>query len=70
MLENEWITQKEAARLSGKTLKAIHQLTRLGRLKTKEMFGKRLVNCEDVLNFKPKKAGRPAKMNKNYADTK
>ena len=70
MIKTEWITQKEAARLSGKTLKAIHQLTRLGRLKTKEMFGKRLVKREEVLTFKPKKAGRPATMNKICADTK
>lgn len=58
----EWITQKEAAELSGKTLKAIHQLATKGRLRIKEMFGKRLVNREDVLNFEPKKAGRPRKV--------
>ncbi len=58
---SQWITQKEASELSGKTLKAIHQLATKGRLKIKEMYGKRLVYREDVLNYKPKKAGRPRK---------
>ncbi len=58
----QWITQKEAAELTGKTIKAIHQLTRIGRLKTKEMYGRTLVFRNEVLNFKPKKAGRPRKV--------
>lgn len=58
----QWITQKEAAELSGKSLNAIHQLTTKGRLRIKEIYGKRLVNRQDVLNFKPMKAGRPRKI--------
>ena len=57
----EWITQKEAAEIAGKSLNAVHQLTRAGRLRTKELYGKKLVCREDVLNFEPKKAGRPGK---------
>lgn len=62
-LISQWITQKEAAELSGKSLKAVHQLTTKGRLRIKEIYGKRLVNRQDVLDFKPMKAGRPRKDN-------
>ena len=58
----KWITQKEASELSGKTISAIHQLTRLGRLRTKKMYGKSLVSRNDILNYQPKKAGRPRKI--------
>lgn len=58
---SHWITQKEASELSGRTLKAVHELTKKGRLRTKEMYGRRLVRREDVLNYEPKKAGRPKK---------
>lgn len=59
---SNWITQKEASELSGRTIKAVHELTRKGRLRTREMYGKRLVRREDVLNYEPKKAGRPKKV--------
>ena len=58
---SQWITQKEASEISGKTLKAVHELTKKGRLRIKEMYGKRLVHRQDVLSYEPKKAGRPRK---------
>lgn len=63
--ENEkWITQKEASEISGKTLNAIHQLTRNNRFRIKEVFGKKLVHFDDVKNFEPIKCGRPPKESK------
>lgn len=58
----QWITQKEASEIAGKTLKAIHQLAKKGRLRTKAIYGKTLVLRDDVLNYKPQKAGRPRKV--------
>ena len=58
----EWITQTEAAKLSGRSLNAIHQLTTKGRLRIKEIYGKRLVKRQDVLDFKPKQVGRPKRL--------
>ena len=60
---SKWITQKEASELSGKTLGAIHQLTRTGRLKIKERYGRKLVSYDEVVNFKPIRSGRPPKIN-------
>lgn len=62
----KWITQKQASEISGKTLNAIHQLTRNGRFRVKELFGKKLVHSEDVKNFKPIKIGRPTKHQNNH----
>ena len=59
--KSKWITQKEASEIAGKSLSAIHQLVKNERLASKEIFGKRLVSRSDVLNFKPKKTGRPPK---------
>ena len=63
MLENlsEWITQKEASRLMGKSLQSVSQLIRLNRVRSKKIYGKRVVNYEDALNYKPIKSGRPKK---------
>lgn len=57
----EWITQKEASEISGKTLKSINELVRNKRLKVNQIYGKRLVSKDEILNFKPKKAGRRRK---------
>ncbi|MET0753945.1 MAG: hypothetical protein ABWZ66_11250 [Pyrinomonadaceae bacterium] len=57
--DSKYITQKEAAELTGKSLKAIHELTNKGRWRTKTEYGKRVVNYDDVLNYKPRKSGRP-----------
>lgn len=61
----QWITQKEASEISGKNIQAIHKLTKKGLLRIKEVYGKRLVNRDDILNYKPKKVGRPRKENLN-----
>jgi hypothetical protein len=63
MLENlsQWITQKEASELTGKSLQSICQLVRLKRVRSEKIYGKRLVHCRDILNYKPIKSGRPKK---------
>ena len=58
---HQWITQKEASELMGKSLNSIHQLVRNNRLRTKKIFGKRLVHLNDVMNFTAIKSGRPKK---------
>lgn len=58
---SKYITQKEASEMLGKSLKAVHELTNKGRWRIKIEYGKRVVNLQDVLNYKPRKAGRPRK---------
>ncbi len=63
MIENlsEWITQKDASNFTGRSLKSVCQLVRRNRVRSKEIFGKRLVHCQDILTYKPIKSGRPKK---------
>jgi hypothetical protein len=55
MVEREqWITQAHAAELRGMTLKAINALVLRGRIRSREVYGKRLVHRDDVLTYEPK----------------
>jgi hypothetical protein len=54
---NDLITQKEAAELRGVTRAAIGYLIAQGRLRTRELYGKRLVYRSEVVNFVPAKSG-------------
>ncbi len=58
---NDWISQAEAARIRGISRQAISKLLKTGRIKKMEIAGKQLVFKEDVVNFKAKVPGRPAK---------
>lgn len=58
---SDLITQAEAAVLSGRTIPAINELVRRGRIRSFEMYGKRLVSKAEVLAFEPDKGGRPPK---------
>jgi hypothetical protein len=51
------ITQKEAALIRGATTAAIGDLIKRGRLKTVELFGKRLVYRSEVENFAKERSG-------------
>jgi hypothetical protein len=51
------ITQSEAAELSGRSLASINNLVRRGRLRSKEVFGKKLVYRSEVLAFEKEKPG-------------
>lgn len=61
MKDKEFITQKEASIILGKTLNAVHKLTSKNCWRTKIEYEKRVINLEDVLNYKPRKVGRPRK---------
>ena len=50
----DWITQTEAARLKGMTLAAINELVRRARVRSTELYGKRLVSRADIEAFEPK----------------
>lgn len=58
-VEDDLITQSEAADLSGRSVSAINELVRRGRLRSVEKFGKRLVYRSEVEAFEPSKGGRP-----------
>ncbi|HEV7375945.1 MAG TPA: helix-turn-helix domain-containing protein [Pyrinomonadaceae bacterium] len=60
----EWITQTEAAKLRGVSLPSITELVNRGRLRSKEVYGKRLVNRSDVVNFE---RAKPSKVSKSKA---
>jgi hypothetical protein len=51
--EGELITQTEAAKLRGMTVAAINMLVIRGRIRSKVLFGKRLVYKSDVLGYEP-----------------
>ena len=53
----DMITVSEAARLRGVGDEAIRKLIARGRLRSKELFGKKLVYRSDVLAFKKEKPG-------------
>jgi hypothetical protein len=59
MVEREqWITQTMAAELRGMTLKAINALVARGRLRSREVYGRKLVHRDDVLAYQPKTKNR------------
>ena len=57
------ITQTEAARLKGTTLSVVNQWVRRGRVRSVDLFGRKLVYRDDVLAYDPdeNKGGRPPK---------
>lgn len=61
---DDLITQAEAAELSGRSIPAINELVRRGRIQSFELYGKRLVSKAEVLAFEPDKGGRPPKTDK------
>ena len=60
-MSGDLITQAEAAQLTGRSVPAVNELVRRGRLRSFEMYGKRLVSRTEVLAFEPNKGGRPPK---------
>jgi hypothetical protein len=56
----DWVTQSEAAEKSGKSLAAINNLVRRGRIASKEIYGKTLVSLSEVQDYDVT-PGRPAK---------
>lgn len=61
----EWISQAEAARLRGVSRQAITKLIQRGRLKTLNIGGHKLVNKQEVIEFKKITGGRPRKNDKD-----
>jgi len=57
---NKWISQAEAAKLRGVSRQAINELVRKDRFETLEIGGRKLVRREEVVNYEPKKGGRPS----------
>ncbi len=66
LLESGLVTSSEAARLKGVSRAAINYLIRAGRIKPVRLFGRVLVNRDEVLKYKHAKSGRPSKQ----SDTK
>lgn len=60
--DEEWISQADAARLRHVSRQAISRLIKRGRLATAQVAGYVLVRRKDVLEFKPRSAGRPRKL--------
>jgi excisionase family DNA binding protein len=60
---SDLITQSEAARLRGVSLPSINELVRRGRLRSKEVFGKKLVYRSEVEGFEKEKPGPKGKLN-------
>lgn len=58
---DDLITQKEAAEVSGRSIAAINELVRRGRIASFEKYGKNLVSKSEMLAFEPDKGGRPPK---------
>jgi DNA-directed RNA polymerase specialized sigma24 family protein len=54
---DDLITQTEAARMRGISLPSINELVRRGRLRSKEVFGKKLVYRSEVESFEKEKPG-------------
>jgi len=61
IVDLNWVSQAEAARLRGVSRQAISRLVQKGRLRTLSIGGHLLVSREDIRRFKPLNAGRPAK---------
>lgn len=55
---DDLITQSEAAEILGKSLAAVNDLVRRGRLQSEEKFGRRLVYRSEVENFQRDPRGR------------
>jgi excisionase family DNA binding protein len=55
---DDWISQAEAARLRGVSRQAIAKLVSAKRLRTMVVGGHILIRREDIVEFRPKKAGR------------
>jgi hypothetical protein len=66
------ITQSEAARLKGTTLPVVNQWVRRGRVRSVDLFGRKLVYRDDVLAYNPEenKGGRPPKSKEEKASGK
>ena len=58
---DDWVSQKEAARMRGVSTQTISHLVRKGRFRTLEIGGHTFIHREDVVNFVPDKGGRPRK---------
>ncbi|PYS87870.1 MAG: hypothetical protein DMF64_21950 [Acidobacteria bacterium] len=56
----DWVTQREAAEQTGKSLAAINNLVRRGRIASKEIYGKTLVSLSEVQAYDVA-PGRPPK---------
>lgn len=56
---DEWMSQADAARLRGVSRQAIGRLIKRGRVRTMTVGGYVLVSRNDVVNFRPERAGRP-----------
>jgi excisionase family DNA binding protein len=56
---NDLITQAEAAEMRGVSRAAITDLVKRGRLRTVELFGKKLLYRSEVENFEPEHKGWP-----------
>jgi excisionase family DNA binding protein len=63
---DSWVTQAEAARLRGVTRQAIHRLVERGKLNTVRVGGARLLVREEVVNYEPGTAGRPATNDRSH----
>jgi len=61
IVDLNWISQAEAARIRGVSRQAISRLVQKGRLRTLSIGGHIFVSREDIKRFKPLNAGRPTK---------
>jgi hypothetical protein len=62
MVEREqWVTQTQAAELRGLSLKAVNALVLRGRVRSKEVYGKKLVHRDDIMSYEPKTRNRWSK---------
>ena len=57
-MEDYLITQADAAQLMGRSLNAVNNLVRRGRLRSERRFGRTLVYRADVLAFERDPRGR------------
>ena len=69
-VEDDLITQADAARLRGVTRSAIGYLIAQGRLQTFERYGMRFVSRQEVLNYAPLKPGPSPKTEDSGASKK
>ena len=69
-IPSDLITQSEAARLRGVTPEAIADLIKRKRLDAYDVAGRLHVRRSDILKFKNKKGGRPAKLKPRAAKKK
>jgi hypothetical protein len=56
----DWVTQKEAAEKTGRSLASVNNLVNRGRIASKEMYGKTLVSLSEVQGYAVS-VGRPPK---------